>query len=69
MKLKLPEGRIIAPWKTRIISLMQTTHTEGITVEDILRVFPTAPKEYIQKAMEELAKENIAEDLDVKRPS
>lgn len=64
MKIKLPEERIIAPWKTRIIALMQTRFVDGVGVEDVMKVYPDAPRVYIEKAIEQLVKEKFADKVE-----
>ena len=63
MKIRLPDKRIVAPWKTRILSLLQTQYTDGITTEDVLKVYPTAPKKYIDIAIKELADTGVADQV------
>lgn len=63
MKLKLSEERIVQPWKTRIISLMQTKFTEGLTFADVLTVYPAAPQKYVELAMKDILRENLAEEI------
>ncbi len=64
MKIKLSDKRIITPWKTRIITLLQTKYTAGITVDDVIKVYPAGPRAYIEKAIAELEQEGIAEKME-----
>ena len=64
MKIKLSEERIIAPWKTRIIALMQTRYVDGVSVGDVMKVYPDAPMKYIEKAIEQLVKEKLADKVE-----